>query len=71
MVASVFHKEPYTKQEVCQLLDVTEQALNDASLSEKTFSGILHVLYFTIVKPKYMYIVQVRMPECRTIHVAS
>ena len=39
LVNKTFHKEPYSKQEVCELLEVTEEELNNTSLSERTFTG--------------------------------
>ena len=39
LVGEVLKKEPYSKQEVYSLLDVTEEELNNLSLSEKTYSG--------------------------------
>ena len=32
------HPEPYTKKEVCDILGVTPDELNDSSLSEKTYN---------------------------------
>ena len=32
------HPEPYTKKEVCGILGVTPDELNDSSLSEKTYN---------------------------------
>ena len=39
LVHETFHEEPYTKKEVCELLEVTEEELNNISLSERTFAG--------------------------------
>ena len=39
LVEETFHEEPYSKQEVCELLEVTEEDLNNISLSERTYAG--------------------------------
>ncbi len=36
MVKQVLHPQPYTKQEVCQILGVTSQELDNITLSEKS-----------------------------------
>lgn len=55
LVDTVLHKEPYSKQEVCDLLSVTPDELNTISLSEKTYSGgknmaICNIMYTTFIK---------------------
>lgn len=39
LVESTLHKQPYSKQEICQILQVTEDDLNSLSLSENTLHG--------------------------------
>ena len=38
-VMEMLHPEPYSKQEVCELLGVTEEELNKESLSPNTIHG--------------------------------
>ena len=39
LVENTLHKNPYTKEEVCNILEVTEGELNQISLSEKSWNG--------------------------------
>ena len=39
LVNECLHKEPYSKQEVCDILEVTEEELNNISLSERTYDS--------------------------------
>lgn len=39
LVNESLHKEPYSKQEVCEILEVTEEELNSLSLSERTYDS--------------------------------
>ena len=39
LVNETLHKEPYSKQEVCEILKVTEEELNSISLSERTYDS--------------------------------
>ena len=39
LVNENLHKEPYSKQEVCEILEVTEEELNSLSLSERTYDS--------------------------------
>ena len=39
LVTESLHKKPYSKKEICDILEVTPDELNDISLSEKTFQG--------------------------------
>ena len=39
VVNDCLHKEPYSKQEVCDILEVTEEELNSISLSERTYDS--------------------------------
>ena len=38
LVKETFHEQPYTKQEICDLLEVSPEELNQISLSERTYS---------------------------------
>ncbi len=39
LVSEIFHKHSYSKQEICDILEVTEDELNNLSLSERTYAG--------------------------------
>ena len=49
LVHETFHKEPYSKKKVCELLDVTEEELNNISLSERTYAGRYPAIYVAIL----------------------
>ncbi|CAH1797812.1 unnamed protein product, partial [Owenia fusiformis] len=44
IVKEVLHKEPYSKQEICDILNVTAEELNEVTLSSNT----THVQYFKL-----------------------
>lgn len=39
LVRKMFHAEPYTKQEICDILEVTSDRLDEISLSERSRNG--------------------------------
>ena len=39
LVKTSLHEEAYTKQEICDILEVTAEELNNISLSEKVLTG--------------------------------
>jgi len=39
LVKKTFHVEPYTKQEICDILELTSDRLDEISLSERSRNG--------------------------------
>jgi N-acetylgalactosamine kinase len=48
VVGEVLHKEPYSKEEVCQLLEVSSEELATTSLSQNTLDGAMLFTYIFI-----------------------
>ena len=56
IVETTLHKEPYTKEEVCKILEVTEGELNEISLSEKSWHG-KDVLKLMLIQTTYLHFI--------------
>lgn len=48
LVSKTFHVEPYKKQEICDVLEVTSVVLDETSLSERSKNGSLSCNNFNL-----------------------